>query len=164
MRALAVSEVWLVSDVVSREEIATTLRERRLGDVSIVDDLEYLRSCRNTSNLRRVVLPVFITLGERTTRADSFAKDQADRSGGLPKKSAMPSTETSRDAEPAKTSPGSSHLPKKGSRSSLGVDKDDEGDGENVEDDSPVANVGNPVDHFRNWLLNATRKITDKRI
>ena len=61
-------EVWLVSDVASREEIATTLRERELGDVSIVDDLEYLRSCRNTSNLRRVVLPVFITLGAKNSR------------------------------------------------------------------------------------------------
>ena len=155
-------EVWLVNDVASRDEIATSLRERRLGDVSIVDDLEYLRSCRNTSNLRRVVLPVFITLGEQTTHADSFVRDQAGGSGGLPKKSAMPSTETSRNAEPTKTSPGSSLLPKKGSRSSLGVDKDNDGDEENVEDDSPVANVGNPVDHFRNWLLNATRKIIDK--
>ena len=158
-------EVWLVSDVASREEIATTLRERELGDVSIVDDLEYLRSCRNTSNLRRVVLPVFITLGEQKTRADSFAEVQAGGSGGLPKKSATPSTETSRDAGTKKTSPGSSPLPKKGSSAGISVDEndeDDEDDGEEGDDKKPSDNANNSVDHFRTWLLEAMREMTKK--
>lgn len=158
-------EVWLVSDVASREEIATTLRERKLGDELIVDDLEYLRSCRNTSNLRRVVLPVFIALGEQKTRADSFAEVQAIGSSGLPKKSATPSTETSRDTGTANSSPGSNRLPKKGSSAGISVnenDKDDEDNGEEGDDKEPSDNANNSVDHFRTWLLEAMREMTKK--
>ena len=38
--------------------------ERGVGQPDVVDNLSYLRTCRNTSGLRRVVLPQFIALGE----------------------------------------------------------------------------------------------------
>ena len=151
-------EVWLVNDAESRVEIASTLRERELGDVSIVDDLEYLRSCRNTSNLRRIVLPVFITIGEQTPRAKSLLEGSASGDNALPKKSARQASEDSENTKSASPTDG---LPKKASRGGLGVDKGVEVDSEDKEQKSPVENVGNPVDHFRSWLLDSTRKITE---
>ena len=94
-------EVWLVNDAESRVEIASTLRERELGDVSIVDDLEYLRSCRNTSNLRRIVLPVFITIGEQTPRAKSLLEGSASGDNDLPKKSARQASQDSENTKSA---------------------------------------------------------------
>lgn len=63
-------KVWLSSDHDARGSIATSLRERNVGDTSVSDDLQYLGTCRNTIGLRRVVLPEFITLGE--TAPDSM--------------------------------------------------------------------------------------------
>ena len=57
--------VWLNSDDVSRSSIAATLRERAVGQPEVTNDADYLATCRNTAGLRRVVLPVFITLGEQ---------------------------------------------------------------------------------------------------
>lgn len=60
---------WLVGDDDASASIATTLRERNVGNTNESNDLDYLRSCRNTIGLRRVVLPEFIALGEVPHRA-----------------------------------------------------------------------------------------------
>jgi hypothetical protein len=58
-------QAWLPYDVAATKRIAQLLRERGLGDATVTsDDLAYLRSCRNSISLRRVVLVEFITLGE----------------------------------------------------------------------------------------------------
>jgi hypothetical protein len=67
-------KIWLPNDERARRSIATSLRERNVGNTAIEDDLLYLETCRNTIGLRRVVLPEFITLGEVTRDAvGSFA-------------------------------------------------------------------------------------------
>lgn len=55
---------WLSTDSASREAIAASLRERGVGSADVADDAKYLGTCRNTIGLRRVVLPVFIAMGE----------------------------------------------------------------------------------------------------
>lgn len=55
---------WLANDEGACASIAATLRERNVGNTAEPDDLAYLRSCRNTIGLRRVVLPEFIAMGE----------------------------------------------------------------------------------------------------
>jgi hypothetical protein len=55
---------WLTSDTRARRAVCASLRERGLGAAGEPDEMAFLRSCRNTIGLRRVVLPEFITLGE----------------------------------------------------------------------------------------------------
>ena len=58
-------QAWLPHDAAATKRIAQLLRERGLGDATQVsDDLAYLRTCRNSIALRRIVLVEFITLGE----------------------------------------------------------------------------------------------------
>ena len=56
--------LWLSSDSASRQAIVASLRERGVGTTDVADDAQYLGTCRNTIGLRRVVLPVFIAMGE----------------------------------------------------------------------------------------------------
>jgi len=55
---------WLTRDVDSCAWVATELRAAGLGDITISDDLRYLKSCRNAEQLRRTVLIAFHELGE----------------------------------------------------------------------------------------------------
>jgi hypothetical protein len=55
---------WLARDVDSCAWVATELRASGLGDITISDDLRYLKSCRNADQLRRTVLIAFHELGE----------------------------------------------------------------------------------------------------
>ena len=59
-------DCWLFHDDDAAGRIAATLRAKRNGDPDIDHDMQYLRSCRNASGLRDVVLAEFIQLGERT--------------------------------------------------------------------------------------------------
>jgi hypothetical protein len=86
-------DAWLFHDDAAALRIASALRGRDLGDMSIEHELQYLQSCRNTTGLRDIVLAEFITLGERT-------KDQFDTvprhgvhtpSGASPKTMIQPS-------------------------------------------------------------------------
>ena len=141
-------EVWLKQDEVSREEIANTMRERNLGEIAIADDIEYLRSCRNTINMRRVVLPTFISLGEPDSSATIDEEDEKDDS----------SDESRRKVELPKKSQ-STGLPKKNPKGIGSSSEQDETDSS----DSPTTQVeGNPVEHFRQWLLKNVREITER--
>ena len=57
---------WLVLDQNAAQRIAEAMRTRQVGDITIRDDMVYLRSCRNSAGLRDVVLIEFIAFGERT--------------------------------------------------------------------------------------------------
>lgn len=141
-------ETWLAEDDESREEIATTMRDRNLGDVQISDDMAYLRSCRNTINLRRVVLPTFISLGEpdASTAIDESDADN-DTSGERHKKIELPKKSQS------------AGLPKKNSKGIGSSAEPDEPDSS----DSPVTQEeGNPVEHFRQWLLKNVKEISNQ--
>jgi hypothetical protein len=145
-------DVWLAEDAESRAEIVATLRERGLGEVSLSDDMDYLRSCRNTANLRRIVLPTFITLGE-------FASDQA-------------TLRRRQDGDESPDSPDetdSQSQPPKGRHSKVGLPKDDssvadlpKGKSQSIDDESPQTHESskNPVENFRNWLLKQAQEFT----
>jgi len=146
-------EVWLPDDEEARSEITTTLRERGLGDDSISDETEYLRSCRNTINLRRVVLPVFISLGEasplagsRPTPSRTVANDETD---GDDDSSAQPPSHTI-------------GLPKKSSKGLPTISSGSNQESEDADTDVQEEKVGNPVEHFRQWLLENVRAITKR--
>lgn len=55
---------WLYSDLLSLRSIAGKLRESKLGNIETPDDYEYMQTCRNAKQLRRIVLAEFIRLGE----------------------------------------------------------------------------------------------------
>jgi hypothetical protein len=61
---------WLSNDPVAAKQLAIALKERSLGDVGIEDDITYLKSCRNTSGLREVVIEAFHARGEEATNLD----------------------------------------------------------------------------------------------
>jgi hypothetical protein len=58
---------WLVDDRVWAGHVAKRLRARNLGDTAQSSDVAYLRSLRNSSGLRQIVLDVFIEFGELTS-------------------------------------------------------------------------------------------------
>ena len=65
---------WLSSDPESCSIMATTLRSKGLGDIAIEEPLNYLRSCRNSQNLRDACVKLFIAKGKR--EIDSVARAQ----------------------------------------------------------------------------------------
>ncbi len=147
-------EVWLPRDDEARAEITATLRERGLGDGSISDEVEYLRSCRNTINLRRVVLPVFISLGEAAPLA---------RNPGAPTRSASDEDGGTTNELSSPRAANSVGLPKKSASKGLpSGDRNGDHEHDEVEADSPQEEIGNPVEHFRKWLLDNVRKITKR--
>ena len=148
-------EFWLSKDAEARAEIITTLRGRSLGEVSVSDDMDYLRSCRNTANLRRIVLPTFITLGEsppphlvsKHPDADEESPDQPDADSSdsdLPKGRKLGGSLPTKDTTVA-------DLPKGKSRTS------------SSEHESPPTTESstNPVENFRNWLLKHAQEFTE---
>ena len=153
-------EVWLVEDDQSRSEIVATLRERGLGEMSLRDDLEYLRSCRNTINLRRVVLPTFISLGE--SGSSIVAEPARDTDQPLPKKSANSGGNVRAESGGLPKASQSGGLPKSSSGKGGGGLSDSDSDDDS--DDSPDSADGaaNKVEHFRQWLLKNVREITNK--
>ena len=57
---------WLAKDSQFATAVANGARTNALGNTAINDDLEYLRSCRNTIGLRREALKVFLAYGEQS--------------------------------------------------------------------------------------------------
>jgi hypothetical protein len=62
-------ENWLTKDPYARSWVVDELREAKLGDYTSVkgtraSQLDYLRSCRNSSRLREAVLVAFLELGD----------------------------------------------------------------------------------------------------
>ena len=57
--------VWLPNDTESLGKLQNALRARGLGNVDIKNPLLYLKSCRNTANLREDCIRLFIAKGER---------------------------------------------------------------------------------------------------
>lgn len=57
---------WLAKDSQFASAVANGARTNALGNTAINDDLEYLRSCRNTIGLRREALKVFLAYGEQS--------------------------------------------------------------------------------------------------
>ncbi|HEX3611202.1 MAG TPA: hypothetical protein VHU88_05900 [Sporichthyaceae bacterium] len=74
---------WLSRDPDARSWVAAELRAAGLGDVSIIDDLRYLKSCRNADQLRRTVLVAFHDLGEESpaAAAETAVPEPADHTG-----------------------------------------------------------------------------------
>ena len=182
-------ETWLSEDEVSLKEIASTMREHNLGKVEIKDDLEYLRSCRNTINMRRVVLPTFISLGEPksfvTAKEDDEESGSSDdgrekvglleqsQSADLPKKiskgigsSSEQDDEESGPSEDGREKVGvpeqsqSADLPKKKSK---GIGSSSEQDDEESRDHFIIQSEGNPVEHFRQWLLKNLKELDEEK-
>ncbi len=78
-------DTWLERDRASRVAVVEELRTARLGDASIPiksasGQMEYLRSCRNSSTLRGVVRAALITSGEATSVAAGRAASPPVRS------------------------------------------------------------------------------------
>jgi hypothetical protein len=57
-------QYWLGEDKTSSTTIENSLREARLGDLSIGSQSDYFASCRNSGKLREIVLDAFIKSGE----------------------------------------------------------------------------------------------------
>jgi len=57
-------EKWLLNDPIAANQIAAALKTRDLGDVEIEDSITYLKTCRNTSGFRDIVIDAFIAKGE----------------------------------------------------------------------------------------------------
>jgi hypothetical protein len=57
---------WLAKDSQFASAVANGARTNELGNTSLNDDLDYLRSCRNTIGLRREALKVFLAYGEQS--------------------------------------------------------------------------------------------------
>ena len=150
-------EVWLAEDHEARGEIVATLRERGLGENSFTDERGYLRSCRNTVNLRRVVLPVFISLGEGSPLAknQTAPTDSNTDNGATNSDESSPRHRLKEIGLPKKTS--SKGLPK----TSAASNADDEADTEppDLPEDEEISN---PVEHFRKWILENVREITKR--
>lgn len=147
-------EVWLTGDDESRGEIAATLRERGLGDNAISDEIEYLRSCRNTINLRRVVLPVFISLGEESPLTASRRP---------PAQSDQDETEADSGTGSSPRPNGGVVLPKQSSSRGLPSLPGESAKEPGLEGtDVPQTDVANPVEQFRQWLLENVREITKR--
>ena len=58
-------ERWLSNDAEACISLANSLRAKGLGSVDIETPLAYLRSCRNTINLRETCILLFISRGEK---------------------------------------------------------------------------------------------------
>lgn len=135
---------WLAHDVDACGSIAATLRERGVGSLEINDNHEYLRSCRNTSGLRRVVLPEFITIGETPKDVMGVPPQPVDAAtppfGGRnrlvgPESDLRPEGGVSPGDEPA--------TPRSPKETSSGQDE-----------------PKNPVEHLRGWIGPVLREVT----
>jgi hypothetical protein len=137
---------WLSNDTNAREAIAASLRERGVGNREVTDDTGYLGSCRNTIGLRRVVLPVFIAMGE--IARDGLGSVPAPHSGetspfggkqrlgeASPPSADAPTDKNTDPGDPPRSS-GTTQSP--------------------VPDDS-----ANQVDHLRNWVRDTLRSAFD---
>lgn len=81
----ALRDGWLARDRDHRSAVVRDLRTRRLGrweeePHSTSDEIDYLRSCRNTIGLRETVLPRFLELGASSspTRTVVHGQDSAE--------------------------------------------------------------------------------------
>lgn len=88
---------WLADDVEARQHLSSTLRAKGLGNVEMESSMDYLRSCRNTLNLREACIQLFLAKGalkasdnsgitarssrQESSRAASNDKDRAESSG-----------------------------------------------------------------------------------
>lgn len=137
---------WLSTDSASREAIAASLRERGVGSTDVADDAQYLGTCRNTIGLRRVVLPVFIAMGEIARDAMGSVPappaDDSDPFGGKQRLGAAspPAAGTRLGGGGAESSTGGTPTPDQG----------------NAPDES-----ANTVDHLRNWVRDTLRTAFD---
>jgi hypothetical protein len=172
-------KVWLPSDEGARVRIATSLRERSVGNVSIEDDLQYIESCRNTIGLRRVVLPEFITLGEVTRDpVGSFTIPKDDNDPMFGGRERIGQGEPSSNSDPAGGTEGSdrigsgadeSQTPENGPTGGIsgGVDRiGGSSEGSQTSPKSPQPASGErpkpeSVDHFRLWVLDTVRSAFD---
>ena len=87
---------WLAKDRAARRVVMTMLRERRLGNMDLPvgnrqEQIDYLRSCRNSATLRQVVIDEFRAAGSTadsevnptaTPSTDSSPEETAVRPGG----------------------------------------------------------------------------------
>jgi hypothetical protein len=163
-------KVWLPTDEAARGRIATSLRERNVGNTTIEDDLQYIESCRNTIGLRRVVLPEFITLGETTRDSvGSFAIPKEINDPIFGGRQRIGESQSSSTIPEDEESVGSDHEGSQGGASGLigGSDRiGGSGDGNQMTPKSPQSaseNVPSPqsVDHFRLWVRDTVRSAFD---
>lgn len=68
-------ESWLSNDSNAATQVTAALKTRDLGDVEIEDSITYLKTCRNTSGLRDVVIDAFITMGELATHTSQSTSE-----------------------------------------------------------------------------------------
>lgn len=66
-------QYWLDEDNASSKSIENSLREAKLGELSIESQSAYFASCRNSGRLREIVLEVFIKYGENDDSTEDAA-------------------------------------------------------------------------------------------
>lgn len=64
-------ESWLKTDGESLQIVARSLRKYGLGDTGLIDDYQYLGSCRNARRLRELVLAEFLRFGRLKSEPQS---------------------------------------------------------------------------------------------
>lgn len=57
---------WLQGNIQECKNLASSLRSIGVGDNNIESNIDYLKSCKNTKNLRNYTLQAFLDFGERT--------------------------------------------------------------------------------------------------
>lgn len=57
---------WLQDNIQECKNLASSLRPIGVGDNNIESNIDYLKSCKNTKNLRNYTLQAFLDFGERT--------------------------------------------------------------------------------------------------
>lgn len=57
---------WLQDNIQECKNLASSLRPIGVGDNNIESNIDYLKSCKNTKNLRNYTLKAFLDFGERT--------------------------------------------------------------------------------------------------
>ena len=57
---------WLQDNIPECDNLASSLRSIGVGDTNIESNIDYLKSCKNTKNLRNYTLQAFLDYGERS--------------------------------------------------------------------------------------------------
>lgn len=67
-------ESWLPNDPEACSAVAECLRSKGLGEVEIESQLNYLKSCRNSQNLREACIKIFLDRGKRESAGSEVNK------------------------------------------------------------------------------------------
>lgn len=75
---------WLANDVEARQHLSSKLRAKGLGNVETESSMDYLRSCRNTLNLREACIQLFLAKGALKASDNSGVTARSSRQESSP--------------------------------------------------------------------------------